>query len=46
MCDGSGELKYGWSCRGCINCQGCDDERDMETELRAAYAAAREAVSR
>ena len=20
MCDGSGELKYGWACRGCDNC--------------------------
>ena len=46
LCDGSGELKYGWACRGCLNCQGAVDERDMEAELHAAYAAARQAVSR
>ena len=46
LCDGSGEIKYGWACRGCLNCQGVDDERDMEAELLAAYAAARQAVSR
>ena len=46
LCDGSGELKYGWACRGCLNCQGADDERDMEAELLAAYATARQAVSR
>ena len=46
LCDGSGELKYGWACRGCLNCQGADDERDMEDELHAAYVAARQAVAR
>ena len=46
LCDGSGELRYGAWCSGCPNCQGADDERDMEAELHAAYAAARQAVSR
>ena len=46
LCDGSGELRYGAWCRGCLNCQGVDNERDMEAELLAAYAAARQAVSR
>ena len=48
LCDGSGELKYGWACRGCLNCQGADDEeRDMEAELRDVYRSLRDkAVSR
>ena len=47
LCDGSGELRYGAWCRGCLNCQGVDvEERDMEAELHAAYVAARQAGSR
>ena len=21
MCDGSGELRFGWACQGCANCE-------------------------